>query len=413
MNRVGITGLGTISALGNSPQDFFAALVAPRSGAGRAPDLATAGAVPIVAAADFDAEAVTVRHRGRLDRAAAMGLAAARQAVADAGSSLEAASPRTGVYWGTGAGGVGTFEANYRRIFGENNWRMNPATVVTAMNNAAAAHIALEFGVTGPTLTYTVACASAAVALGEAMRAIRFGLIDRAIVGGADAVLTRGTLAAWTAMRTLAREDPRDPARSCKPFALDRSGFVLGEGSGALVLEEAGGAKRRGARIYAEFAGYAATSDASHVSDPSSDGQSRAMMEALRDGGIEAAEVGYVNAHGTATAQGDRVEAESIRRAFGSQASRVPVSSTKALHGHCMGATGAMEFIAAVLALHHKVIPPTAHLDAIDPELDLDLVPNHARADASLRAVMSNSFAFGGANAVLVATAPSLILSGR
>jgi 3-oxoacyl-[acyl-carrier-protein] synthase II len=410
VNRVGITGLGTISALGNSPEEFFAALVAARSGARRAQELATGGAPPVVAAAEFDADSVTSRVRGHLDRATAFGLDAARQAVADAGGGLETASSRTGVYWGTGAGGVGTIESNYRRIFSENNWRVNPATVVTAMNNAAAAHIALEFGVTGPTLTYTIACASAAIALGEAMRAIRFGIVDRAIVGGADAVLTRGTLAAWTAMRTLAREDPRDPARSCKPFAFDRSGFVLGEGSGALVLEEAGGARQRGARIYAEFAGYASTSDASHVSDPSSDGQSRAMMEAMLDAGVEAADIGYVNAHGTATMQGDRVEVESIRRAFGPRATSVPVSSTKALHGHCMGATGAMEFIAAILALHQKVIPPTAHLDVVDPGLDLDLVPNHARPDETLRAVMSNSFAFGGANAVLVATAPSMNL---
>ena len=269
MNRVAITGLGAITALGNSPADFFAALVAARSGVRPAPELATSAAVPMVAAAAFDADGVTSRIRGRLDRASAMGLAAARQAVADAGGALKADPTRTGVYWGTGAGGVCTLEDNYRRIFGENNWRINPATVVTAMNNAAAAHIALEFGVTGPTMTYTVACASAALALGEAMRAIRSGVIDCAIVGGGDAVLTRGTLAAWIAMRTLAREDERAPSRSCKPFALDRSGFALGEGAGALVLEEAGCARRRGARAYAEFAGYAATNDASHVSDPS------------------------------------------------------------------------------------------------------------------------------------------------
>lgn len=406
MNRVAVTGLGTISAIGDSPDEFFASLIATRSGIRRAPDLAVLNAVPLLARTDFP-EGEPANARLRFDRTTAMGLAAARQAVVNAGNSVCPGSSATGIYWGTGAGGVSTVEANYKRIFGEDKWRVNPTTVVTAMNNAAAAHIALEFGVTGPTMTYTVACASAALALGEAMRAIRFGVIDCAIVGGADAILTRGNIAAWMALRTLAQEDALDPSRSCKPFAQNRSGFVLGEAAGALVLESADRARDRGARIYAEFAGYAATSDATHVSDPSSDGQSRAMTMAMRDAELEPKDIGYLNAHGTATPMGDRIEVESIKRAFGEHAVRVPISSTKALHGHCMGATGAIEFIAAVMALHHKIIPPTAHLDEIDPALDLDFVPNNARRAETIRAVMSNSFAFGGANAVLVARDPA------
>jgi 3-oxoacyl-[acyl-carrier-protein] synthase II len=269
----------------------------------------------------------------------------------------------------------------------------------------------VEFRLTGPSITYCVACASSAVAIGEAMRAIRLGVIDWAVAGGSEASLTRGILAAWAPLRTLAREDPDDPARSCKPFSVERSGFVLGEGAAALIVENAERAKRRQARVYAELAGYAVTSDGTHISDPSPDGQARAIRMALDDAEISPGEVGYLNAHGTATLLGDRVETVSLKRALGSHVAEVPVSSTKAVHGHVMGATGAIEAIAAILALHSGSIPPTAHLDQPSPDLDLDYVPNTARYGNALSAVVSNSFGFGGTNAVLVARNPAARLA--
>ena len=403
-NRVAITGLGAITAIGNTPSAVFEAALSGRSGVCPAPELAFGAVIPLVASADFDTESVKPRQRSApLDRATAMALAAARQAVTDAGPGLSPGSSRTGIYWGTGMGSAGTLEDSYRSIFRENNWRLKPTSIVTGMNNAAAAVISLEFGVTGPALTYSVACSSSAVAIGEAMRAIRHGIIDCAIVGGSEALLTRGVLSAWSALRTLAKDDFRDASRSCKPFSSDRTGFVLGEGAGAMVLETIDRALERNARIYAELAGFGLTSDATHIADPSPIGQSCAIVNALQDAHMVPSDIGYINAHGTATIAGDRVEVESIRRAFGKYAERVPVSSTKALHGHVMGATGAIEFMITLLALQSGSLPPTAHLALPDPELGLDFIPNSARHDVALSAVLSSSFAFGGSNAVLIA----------
>jgi 3-oxoacyl-[acyl-carrier-protein] synthase II len=396
--------MGAITAIGNSPAAIFEAAIAARSGVRSAPELAVGPSLPLVASATFDATTVVLRQRSApMDRATAMAVAAARQAVVDAGTNLEPGSQQTGIYWGTGMGAAGTLEESYRSIFQDENWRLKPTSVVTGMNNAPAALISLEYGVRGPVLTYSVACASSAIAIGEATRAIRHGLIDCAIVGGSDSMLTRGILAAWSALRTLATRDTQDAARSCKPFAADRSGFVLGEGAAALVLEDSERARARGARIYAELIGFGLTSDATHIADPSPDGQARAISAALLDAEVSPADVGYINAHGTATIVGDRVEVESIRRAFGPEAARIPLSSTKALHGHVMGATGAIEFMIAVLALDSGNLPPTAHLTQADPAFDLDFVPNIARRAPMASVVVSNSFAFGGSNAVLVA----------
>jgi 3-oxoacyl-[acyl-carrier-protein] synthase II len=411
MRRVAITGLGAITAIGDSAAATFASALAARSGVRRAPELAVGAPVPLVAAASFDADRVALRQRTPpMDRATALAVAVARQALDDAGAT-STAMQRTGVYWGTGMGAAHTIEDTYQRIFESGAWRVRPTTVVTAMNNAPAAQISLEFGIAGPTLTYSVACASSAVAVGEAMHAIRAGILDCAVAGGSEALLTRGVLCAWTALRTLATEDAEDAARSCKPFAADRSGFVLGEGAGALVLEDSAHALARGARIYAELAGYGAASDAAHISDPSISGQVRAIGAALEDAAIDPEDVGYVNAHGTATPIGDRIETASIRNALGAHAQRVPVSSTKAVHGHIMGATGAVELIIATLALHTGALPPTAHHSRPDPALDLDFVPNTARHGAPLRAALSNSFAFGGSNAVLAVLDPGLRLA--
>jgi 3-oxoacyl-[acyl-carrier-protein] synthase II len=408
MRRIAITGLGAITAIGNSPAATFANALAARSGVRKAPEWSVGTVVPLAASAVFDADGVKSRQRtAPMDRATAMALAAARQAVEDSAGALSAAPERVAIYWGSGMGAPGTLEDAYQGVFDGGSWRIKPTMVVTAMNNAPAAQISLEFGITGPTLTYSVACASSAIAVGEALRAIRHGIVDCAIVGGSEAPLTRGILCAWSALRALAPADRADATRSCKPFAADRSGFVLGEGAGALVLEAADRAYARGARIYGELAGYGIASDAAHIAEPSVDGQVRAITAALTDADVDPADVGYINAHGTATIVGDRVEASSIRRSFGANAGGIAVSSTKALHGHVMGATGAIELIIATLALHHRCVPPTAHLDHPDPDLGLDFVRDGSRQAVALRAVVSNSFAFGGTNAVLVALDPA------
>ena len=396
-----------MSPCGNDVGTFFANLVAARSAIGRHSKVFPEDNSPWLTAEvpAFSTEAFTKMRLGTLDRTTLLALLTARQALADA-HLIVAHNDRAGVYWGTGLGGATTMEESYRLSLGNANARIKPATVVMTMNNAAASEISLDTGFTGPTYTYSIACSSAAIGIGEALRAIRNGYCDCAIAGGADSLLTLGSLKAWRALQTLAREDASDPSTSCRPFAADRSGFVLGEGAGAIVLEDAAAAEAaqaRGAKIYAELAGFGSTSDASHITKPSADGQVRAIQMALNDAHVTPADIGYINAHGTATAVGDLVESNAIKTAFGDAAARVPVSSTKALHGHLMGATGVVEFIATLLAMQHNVIPPTAHLTKPDPQCDLDYVPNTARSGVTLNAVMSNSFAFGGNNAVLVA----------
>jgi len=405
VKRVVVTGMGVMSPCGNDTATFFSNLAAARSGIGRHSKVFAEDATPWLTAEvpPFSTEGFTKMRLGTLDRTTLIALLTARQALTDAKLVVKD-KDRAAVYWGTGLGGATTMEESYRQSLGNAAARLKPTTVVMTMNNAAGSEISLDTGFTGPTYTFSIACASAAIGIGEALRAIRNGYCDCAIAGGADSLLTLGSLKAWQALQTLAREDAANPDSSCRPFSADRSGFVLGEGAGAIVLEESGAAIARGATIYAELAGFGSTSDASHITKPSVDGQSRAMRMALDDAGLKPEDIGYINAHGTATAVGDLVETNAIKAAFGSAAVRVPVSSTKALHGHLMGATGVVEFIAALMALRENVIPPTAHLHKPDPQCDLDYVPNSARHAANLRAVMSNSFAFGGNNAVLIAT---------
>ncbi len=405
MRRVVVTGIGVMSPVGNDVGTFFGNLIAGRSGVARHSRQFTEDATPWLTAEipPFSTEGFTKMRLGTLDRTTLLALLTARQAVADAKFVAED-KDRAGVYWGTGLGGATTMEDSYRQYLGNSaNARVKPSTVVMTMNNAAASEISLDFGFTGQTYTYSIACSSSAVAIGESLRAIRAGYCDCVIAGGADSLLTLGSLKAWQALQTLAREDKDHPETSCRPFSADRSGFVLGEGAGAVVLEELEHARRRGATIYAELAGFGSTSDASHITKPSAPGQTRAITMALNDAGLSPQDIGYVNAHGTATTVGDIVESDAIKAAFGNQAVHVPISSTKALHGHLMGATGVVEFIVAVKALLDGIIPPTAHLRMPDPACDLDYVPNTARSDSSIRAVMSNSFAFGGNNAVLIA----------
>ncbi len=312
---------------------------------------------------------------------------------------------RAGVFIGTGMGGAQTTDDGYFTLYSEGSERVKPYMVLMAMTNAAASWIGIEYGLMGPNLTYSTACSSSAVAIGEAARRIGAGDVDVMIAGGAEAPLSHGTLVAWDALKTLASEDPRDPALSCKPFAKDRTGLVLGEGAAVVVLEDWQRALDRGAHIHAELVGYGLCTDASHITRPTVEGQAATMRRALESAALQPEDIGYINAHGTATLANDAVETAAIKEVFGARAFRIPVSSTKSMHGHLLGGAGALEFVAAVLALERHVIPPTINLDVSDPECDLDYVPGKARAGVDPGAVMSNSFAFGGTNAVLVCRA--------
>jgi 3-oxoacyl-[acyl-carrier-protein] synthase II len=304
-------------------------------------------------------------------------------------------------------GGAESMQQGYEELLLRGGARMNPLLVVKGMNNAAAAHIAMDFHCHGQSITYSTACSSSAIAIGEAARAIRGGHAELAIAGGTEALLTFGTISAWQALRTLAIPDPADPGSACRPFAADRTGLVLGEGAGFVILEDETHARARGATVLARLSGYGASTDATHLTKPDPTGQALAMRAALSDAGLEASQVDYINAHGTATLAGDVIETEAIKHVFQEHARSLPVSSTKSMHGHLMGATGAVEFVASVLALQHSFLPPTINLHKPDPACDLDYVPNRARRDVPLRHVMSNSFAFGGSNAVLVASRAS------
>jgi 3-oxoacyl-[acyl-carrier-protein] synthase II len=272
-----------------------------------------------------------------------------------------------------------------------------------AMNNAPASWIGLEHGATGPNLTFSTACSSSAVAIGEAARRVASGEIEVAIAGGAEACLNLGTLKAWEALRTLAVEDPKDPSASCKPFSKNRSGLVLGEGAAMVILEDRDRALARGATIHAEIAGYGLVTDATHITRPSVEGQAAAIRAALDNAHMGAADIGYINAHGTGTQDNDGVETAAIKEVFGKSAYAVPVSSTKSMHGHLLGAAGALELVVAVVAMERGVIPPTRNLQVPDPECDLDYVAHSSRSVPALEAVLSSSFAFGGTNAVLIA----------
>jgi 3-oxoacyl-[acyl-carrier-protein] synthase II len=406
--RVAVTGIGIVSPVGIGATQAFDSLMAGRSGVRRlSAEFAGQLAAPIAGEVDLPSPPHPVlAGRVALDRFAALALIAAHEALGQAGLVPSSAMLHgTGVYLGTGMGGAGTLEEGYRELFLRGKDRLKPLTLPSVMNNAATAQVSLAWSMTGPSLTFSCACASSAVALGEAFRAIRHGYADAILAGGSEALLTYGTLKAWESLRTLAIPDPADPATSCRPFARSRTGLVLGEGAAMLMLEEWERAHHRGATVLAELVGYGTTSDASHLTRPSVDGQWRAMSTALADARLAPDEIGYINAHGTATLAGDKVETDAIKQAFGAHARQVAVSSTKSMHGHLMGAAGAMELAVAVLSLVHQAIPPTAHLHDPDPECDLDYVALEGRTGVRLRCAMSNSFAFGGTNAVLVARA--------
>ena len=406
MKPVAVTGVGVVSPLAIGARHFFEALLAARSGIRRlevpfAQRLATRIGAPV----EFDAAAHFPAPRARtLDRVSQFALVATAEALAQSRGALEGLDPRRGgVAMGTGMGGAETTDEGYRTLYAEGSDRLKPFTVLMAMNNSAAAWVGLDHGLQGPNLTYSTACSSSSVAIGEAARRIASGEADLMLAGGSEAPLTLGTLKAWEALKTLATEDPTDPGASCKPFSKDRSGLVLGEGAAMVVLEDAQRARDRGAEILGYLVGYGLATDAAHITRPSVEGQARAMRLALDDAGLDLDAIGYVNAHGTGTAANDAVETAALKAVFGARAHATPVSSTKSLHGHLLGAAGALELVAALLAARARVLPPTAHLRESDPECDLDYVPNVARRVVRVDAVMSSSFAFGGTNAVLVA----------
>jgi beta-ketoacyl-acyl-carrier-protein synthase II len=406
MRRVVVTGLGAITPLGNDVGSFFNALVAGRSGIRRLEQGSTDSCLPrtVAPAAQDLGRSFSKLKLISLDRVAQLALLAARQAVTQAGIDLtDDMAERAGIFWGTGMGGAVTLESAYTELLVNHASRLRPTTIVTAMSNAAAGQISIEFGIKGPSYTYSSACSSSAVAIGEAFRSIRFGLVEIAITGGAEALLTRGVIKAWESLQTLAKTDAKYPETSCRPFALDRSGFVLGEGAGALILESEQSAKKRGAKIHAEIVGYGNTTDGSNITQPDLSGQARAMVQALAEARLSPEQVDHLNAHGTGTKAGDSCETSAIKRVFGEHAWRLPVSATKALHGHLMGATGAVEMVATLEALRTRIAPPTAHLFHPDPECDLDYVSSGARELPRMHVAMSNSFGFGGSNAVIVA----------
>ena len=408
MRRVVITGLGVVTATGCTVADFFLQLLEGRAGTRRIQNLepALAEQLNCKIAAEvlcFDpSQHFGAKELDQLDRFSQFAVVAAKQALEDAGRGefSEEEQNRLGVCVGTAYGGIETLDSSYFSLYRKNASRLSPLVLPRLMYNAAACQVSMRFRARGPTLAPTTACSSGAHAIGEAMRFIQHGQADWMLAGGSDAPITYGVIRAWEAMRVLAPENG-DAARACRPFSADRRGIVIGEGAAVLLLEEYEVARKRGARIYAELAGYGANSDASHITQPSVEGPARAMQLALDDAGLNPEEVDYINAHGTATRVNDVVETRAIKQVFGARAGKIPVSSTKSMHGHAMGASGAIELVATVEALRRGVLPPTANYSKPDPDCDLDYVPNQAR-EQKVRAALSNSFAFGGLNAVLV-----------
>ncbi|MDQ7988564.1 MAG: beta-ketoacyl-[acyl-carrier-protein] synthase family protein [Candidatus Dactylopiibacterium sp.] len=410
--RVAVTGVGLVNPFGGlDAQDFFARLMRGESAVRlySHPASPTPLSQPACHCPGFEAEAVLGRPLAAVtERYSQLGVAAGLAAWDDAGLARDAGSDLYGVSWGTGVGGTLTFERGYTDFYVNGRDRAHPLSVVLAMNNAAASHLAIQLGLGAACLTYSVACASSAVSIGEAMRRIQGGESDLVLAGGSEAPLSFSVMRAWEAMRVVAQGDAESAPRACRPFQAGRSGLVLGEGGAALVLEEWEHARARGARIYCELAGYGQSCDHVHLVKPDAGGQARAMRSALRQAELAVEDVGYVNAHGTATREGDPSEIDALRTVFGAHAAHLPVSASKSMHGHLLGATGAMEALITVLAVARGEIPPTAHLDEVAEDCrGVRHVTGEGLRGVPLRAAISNSFAFGGSNAVLAFKAVS------
>jgi 3-oxoacyl-[acyl-carrier-protein] synthase II len=405
--RVAITGLGLVSPYGGDLADFWTRLLAGESAVRHllTDDVPRPLSIPFVNCPTFDPDATLGRPlAGTMDRFAQLGTAAAFAAWADAGLGRgQPAGEREnwGVAWGTALGGTLAYEKGYRELWQKGRERVSPLSVILGMNNAANAHISIQLGLGGVSMSHTVACASSAIAIGEAFRRVRSGEAPVMLTGGSDVPQAYGVARAWEALRVMATGDADTSPTACRPFSAERSGLVLGEGGAALVLEDWEHAVARGAKIHGEIVGYGTSCDHSHLVRPEAAGQVRALATTLADAGLQLSDIDYVNAHGTATAEGDPVEIAALKTLFGDYADRLAVSATKSMHGHQLGAAGAIEAIVTVLALREQAIPPTAHLGEIDAAcLGVDHVRS-ARRDLPLRAALSNSFAFGGSNAVL------------
>ncbi|MBQ2263099.1 MAG: beta-ketoacyl-[Loktanella sp.] len=397
MARVVITGAGTINPLGADVPSTFAAMREGRCGIGPLDIL--------------DVERLAIQIGGQIkgyqetdhfnrqqialyDRFTQFALLAARQAVGQSGLAFSGAlADQSGVIFGTSGGGLTTQDENYRAVYEEGKNRVHPFIVPKLMNNAAASHVSMEWNLRGPTFTVATACASSNHAMGQAFNMIRCGMTKVMLTGGSEAMLCFGGIKAWEGLRVMSKD-------ACRPFSATRNGMVQGEGAGVFVFEEYEHARARGADILCEVIGFAMTSDASDIVMPSKQGAARAIAGAVRDAGIPKDAVGYINAHGTGTAANDKTECAAVADVFGRHADKLMISSTKSMHGHLIGGTGAVELLACIMALRDGVIAPTVGYEEPDPECALDVVPNVAR-DADIDVALSNAFAFGGLNAVL------------
>ncbi len=397
MRRVAITGAGAICAIGRNVAEFAESLRLGRPGIGpiESTDVSLLRFQNGAEVSGYTHQPYFEDRRADfIDRFAQFAVIAAREAVKDAGVQwTPELRETTAIITGSCVGGQSTEDIGFQEVYKLGHNRVHPLTIPKTMSNAGASHISMEFGITGPSFTISTACSSAGHAIGQAFWMVRSGMCDLAITGGSEAPFSFGILKAWEAMRVVSPE-------TCRPFSKDRRGMILGEGSAMLVLEPLELAQARGAPILAELVGFGMSADACHITQPSAEGASRAMRAALRDARLQPEQIGYINAHGTATPANDPTETAAIRATFGSHAGRLAVSSTKSMHGHALGAAAALECLATALALRDGILPPTANYNEPDPDCDLDVIPNEARA-AQVEYALTNSFAFGGLNAVL------------
>jgi beta-ketoacyl-acyl-carrier-protein synthase II len=404
LRRVLITGIGVFASPGKDSESFFKNLLEARSAVRRICQFDPSSLSVQIAAEvpDYDpVDYFPAKRLDLLDRFSQFGLLASQEAMRSSGIELrEEERPRFGVVSGTGMAGANTLDSGYYSLYANQATRLHPFTIPRMMHNAATSQICMEFGAQGPSFTTATACSSSGHAIGEAFHLIKYGMADIMLAGGSEAPITYGMIRSWESVRVLATGNG-DPSRACRPFSADREGFVMGEGAAMLLLEELEHAKKRGAKIFAEISGYGLSSDAGHITQPSVDGPVRAVRMALEEARVAPDEVDYINAHGTGTRLNDVTETQVLKKVFGEYARKLAISSTKSMHGHTMGATGAIELAATTMALERAVIPPTANYTRPDPECDLDYVPNQAR-EKPVRVAVSNSFAFGGLNAVLL-----------
>lgn len=403
--RVVVTGMGALCAIGNDVDTIWKAAIAGESGIGPITRFDAEGFETRFAGEvkDFDAAAEVGRKESRrMDRFSQMAIVASRQAVEQSGLDMSANPTRVGTLIGSGMGGMETFEAGTETMLGSGPRRVSPFFVPMMLANMASGNVAIDLGTKGPNFAPVSACAASAHAIGEGALMIRHGLADAMVVGGSEAPITRMGVAGFGAMGALSTRND-DPERASRPFDKGRDGFVLAEGAATLVLEEREHAIARGATILAEVAGYGITDDANHMVQPGPEGEgaARAMTLAMEDAGISASDVGYINAHGTSTPLNEKLETMAMKRAFGEAAYQIPISSTKSMTGHLLGAAGALEAVLTVNALREGILPPTINQNEADPDCDLDYIPNEARK-ADVRIAMSNSMGFGGHNVSLI-----------